>query len=261
MKLDYVARPAGTKPAAVYWRRRAVLLGVVLLLVWFAAKACGGSGSSASRAAGATQSATAHPSAQTSTHPAAGGHSTAPSAAQVGTPGSTASGNSTGAAGATAPAAVTAMCDGSTLSLRAAVNRLNLHRPFTAGITLQIATRSASPCGLDAGALRAQVLDGSQVLWSSDGCPDAGAAGSTGGTAVADGGSSATGNAAGSGANSPASGNTGTQSLITVPSQSAADQHYTWHGNVCSGQLAPGHYDVVGRLGLAQAFAGTVTVS
>jgi hypothetical protein len=46
-----------------------------------------------------------------------------------------------------------------------------------------------------------------------------------------------------------------------VPSQSAADQHYTWHGNVCAGQLAPGRYDVVGRLGLAEAFAGTVTVS
>jgi hypothetical protein len=49
--------------------------------------------------------------------------------------------------------------------------------------------------------------------------------------------------------------------VITVPSQSAADQHFTWHGNICSGQLAPGRYDVVGRLGLAQAFAGTVTVT
>jgi hypothetical protein len=252
MRLDYVARPAGTKPAAVYWRRRFVVFGVLLLLVWFAAKACGGSGSSASRAASNTQPAKAHPSAQTSTHPATAGHATAPSAAQVGTPGSTSSGNSTGA---TAPAAVTAMCDGSTLSLRAAVNRLSLHRPFTAGITLQIATRSASPCGLDSGALRAQVLDGSRVLWSSDGCPDAGAAGSTGS------GSTASSDAAGSGSSAPSSGGTATQSLITVPSQSAADQHYTWHGNVCTGQLAPGRYDVVGRLGLAQAFAGTVTVS
>lgn len=246
MKLDYVARPAGTKPAAVYWRRRAIVLGVVLLMVWFAAKACGGSGSSSSRAAGATQSAPAHPS--TTVHQKAAAPSAVPSAAQVGTPGSTASAQSTGPAAVTAPAA---MCDGSTLSLRAAVNRLNLHRPFTAGITLQIATRSPSPCGLDAGALRAQVLDGSTVLWSSDGCP-ASAAGSAGGTATAGGSTAST---------PPASGATSTQSLITVPSQSAADQHYTWHGNVCSGQLAPGRYDVVGRLGLAQAFAGTVTVS
>jgi hypothetical protein len=141
------------------------------------------------------------------------------------------------------------------------VSRLNLHRPFTAGITLQIATRAATPCGLDAGALRAQVLAGSKVLWSSDGCPDPGATGSASGTATTDAGSPTSTNTRGSGTNSPASGSTGTQSLITVPSQSAADQHYTWHGNVCSGQLAPGRYDVVGRLWLAQAFAGTVTVS
>jgi hypothetical protein len=140
------------------------------------------------------------------------------------------------------------MCDGSSLSLRAAVNRFSFHRPFSAAITLQVGTRAASPCGLDTGALSAQVLDGSRVLWSSDGCPDAG------------GGPSGSSSPASSAAAGPSAG-TGTPTLITVPSQSSADQHYTWHGNVCSGQLAPGRYDVVGRLGLAQAYAGTVTVS
>lgn len=259
MRLDYVARPAGTKPAAVYWRRRAVLLGVLLLLVWFAAKACGGSGSSSSaaRPAGASQSAKAQPSAPSSVQPAAPANGAVPSAAAVGTPGDTASAGSVHTSASTAP--ITAMCDGSALSLRAAVNRLSFRRPFTAGITLQVATRSPSPCGLDAGALQAQVLDGSRVLWSSDGCPDAAgpAASPAGDGAAASSGS--TGSRAAT--ELPATGGTGGQNLITVPSQSAADQHYTWHGNVCSGQLAPGRYDVVGRLGLAQAFAGTVTVS
>jgi hypothetical protein len=150
------------------------------------------------------------------------------------------------------------MCDGSTLSVRAAVDRLNFHRPFTAGITLQIATRSASPCGLDAGAVSAQVLDGSHVLWSSDGCPGAG---NTGGAATSNIGGAANNAASGAGTNSATSGGASAQNVITVPSQSAADQHFTWHGNICSGQLAPGRYDVVGRLGLAQAFAGTVTVT
>jgi hypothetical protein len=257
MRLDYVARPAGTKPAAVYWRRRLVVFGVLLLLLWFAAKACGGSGSSPSRAAGASQAAKTPPSTSSSARTTASGNGDVPSAAAVGTPGSTASGNSASASGSTAP--VTSMCDGSTLSLRAAVDRLSFHRPFTAGITLQIATRSSIPCGLAAGALSAQVLDGSRVLWSSDGCPDLTAA-AAGGGAASDSASTA-GNAATAGQNTASSGGADRQNVITVPSQSAADQHYTWHGTVCSGQLAPGRYDVVGRLGLAQAFAGTVTVT
>ena len=250
MRLDYVARPAGTKPAAVYWRRRFVAFGVLLLFVWFAAKACGGSGSSPSQASAASQSAKPQPTAPASSTASAPANAAAPRAAAVGTPGATASGS---AAQASAPP-VTSMCDGSSLSLRAAVDRLSFHRPFTAGITLQIATRSPSPCGLDAGALSAQVLDGSRVLWSSGGCPDAG------GAATSDGASTAANTAANTAATG-AAGGAGGQSVITVPSQSAADQHYTWRGNVCAGQLAPGRYDVVGRLGLAQAFAGTVTVS
>jgi hypothetical protein len=194
------------------------------------------------------------PSAPSGEHSAEAAGRTVPSAAAVGTPGNSPAGSSSDQTGAATP---TAICDGSALSLRAAVDRLSFHRPFTAGITLQIATRSPSPCGLDAGALSAQVLDGSRVLWSSGGCPDAGATGSTttGGSSVA--GGSTVGTATGTNS----SGGAGGQNLITVPSQSAADQHYTWHGNVCSGQLAPGRYDVVGRLGLAEAFAGTVTVS
>jgi hypothetical protein len=157
---------------------------------------------------------------------------------------------------------VTAMCDGSTLSVRAAVDRLNVHRPFATGITLQIATRSASPCGLAAAAVSAQVLEGSHVLWSSDGCPSAG---DTGSPATSDSGAAAN-NAANNhpsetGTQAPTSSDMSAHDVITVPSQSAADQHFTWHGNICSGQLAPGRYDVVGRLGLAQAFAGTVTVT
>jgi hypothetical protein len=159
-------RPAGRLPARVYWFRRALVLGTVLVLVFVLARVLTGSSDTsaptAARASGATTS---------SPHPSAAAGPLGPVAV-----GTTGNGVPTGTATGTAPTVGLAQPDGPcaidevTVTPQAA--RVTAGAPIA--LTLQLTgIRPACTFAVSPDSVVAKVTAGTKRIWSSQDCPHA----------------------------------------------------------------------------------------
>jgi len=168
-----VLKPVGPEEPGTYWRRRAAVLGalvLVLLLLWWLVGALFGSGDDApatdqpspTPSFGISMTPdgepTPSPSGTTSASPS-------PSGSPVGSP--TAS-----AAGATASASPTGACADS--DVRVLASTATTSTPVGAGmrLTMSVTNTGTAPCTRDvgAGANELRITSGSVVVWSSDYC-------------------------------------------------------------------------------------------
>jgi hypothetical protein len=146
----------GPLPAAVYWRRRAVVLVGLAMIVLVVSYSCGG-GSNASSAGqttpSVTQSATPTPT-TTLLHPTV--PTTSPQQSAFTLPSS----------GATGP------CTDAEMDLVAGAGSGQVQRGQSVDVTLRIKNISNRTCSRDVGATAQELrlMDGDIVVWSSDDC-------------------------------------------------------------------------------------------
>jgi hypothetical protein len=156
----------GPLPPAVYWRRRALVLGAVLVLVLFLVAMCGGSGKS--------NTAGTHPTASvTSTSPTP---ATTPSVQPpiVGAPGGASGAPSSPAATAspTVAASASEQCADAEIQLTPSVQKIS-GGTYPYQLNLVIRNVSARSCKRDIGSgpQEMHILNASgQTVWSSDYC-------------------------------------------------------------------------------------------
>jgi len=166
----------GPLPASVYWRRRAAVLGILLLLIIGVVRLFGGNGAddsaSAKPASSPTSSAPVVPDnigapAITPT-PSAGG-----STAAGGTPTVASSPVTTLPQAPTALPTPTGRCSDDDVSVAPAIGKAEATR--TVAIALTIKTNVAAACLWQFGpkAVQVEVTSGSDLIWSSMECPKA----------------------------------------------------------------------------------------
>lgn len=152
----------GPLPAAIYWRRRAMLLGALLIAVLMIAYACSSGGVDPAAQVGAS-----------STAPAAPARSAAPTAkpsdgviAPIGEV----------SASPTPTAAISAtnsdLCTDNEIRVTPRPERTTMPRGATLTITLLIKNVSNRTCSRDVGAdlQELRILQGTEKIWSSDDC-------------------------------------------------------------------------------------------
>ncbi|ROQ37216.1 hypothetical protein EDF46_2669 [Frondihabitans sp. PhB188] len=159
VRMSSFKHPVGSKPPSVYWRRRALVLGalVVLLLVIVLIAVRPGAGTSASPTPSPSASAAA--STKASPAPAA---SSKPSAAAAPKPSATAAPSGT--------------CDAAQISLKPIADASSYSSLEQPKISMSITNTSTTACALDLGSAE-QVLSitsGAETYWSSKDCQVAG---------------------------------------------------------------------------------------
>jgi hypothetical protein len=144
-------QPVGPLSASTYWRRRAVLVGTVLVVLLLV-KSCGGSAPD--------KTATVQPSGG----PAASSAAAAPSAPAVPAPAS--------APPATAAPATVPTCPDSVLDVTTVADTASFRAGGAPRFTLTVRNTGTSPCqrALGPGAVQLQVLSGQDRIWSSADC-------------------------------------------------------------------------------------------
>ena len=176
---DRVLQPVGPLPASVYWRRRAVALAVVLVVLLLGWLALPGGGDSSDR----------QPTAGAAGSPTPSGSGAPPSLSATppaGDPGRAGdgSGGGTGSATGTVPAATTAPspstgspaapkpCPDSALSVTVVPERPVYQTGQSPVLDLQVRNVSGISCARDLGAAQQEILlyRGTQRLWSSNDC-------------------------------------------------------------------------------------------
>jgi hypothetical protein len=165
----------GPLPPAVYWRRRAVVAGILLVLVLLVTYACGGSSGSGApnqQRAGANTTATTgapaptdselHP--QTGAPPGSDPSSTQPSVAPA--PGFSAAAPSTGSA-----LAQSDFCADSEILVTPSAKKI-VGGSYPYQLTLKIKNVSDRTCKRDVGAdpQELHIIANGQTVWSSDAC-------------------------------------------------------------------------------------------
>lgn len=174
---DGLLHPRGPLPSEVYWRRRLIVLGVVVLALVFLVAQCSGGGK-----AGDTTKASSTASKSTGPAPKSPTKSAAKPTAKSSTQASAAAPTKAAVSKATVPAPVTsspaaspsaaapAPCKGLQASVKANATR------YSAGInpviTLSIKNPGATACARDisAAATELKITSGSDRIWSSDDC-------------------------------------------------------------------------------------------
>jgi hypothetical protein len=160
----------GPLPPGVYWRRRALVLGALVVVVALIVSMCGGSGEGKTRAAGPTGTATSTPSVQT---PVIGGSGSSGTAASAGSAQPSATVEETGAAAPVDPGPPPAACLDSEMSLTVVA----VVRKDDVLLQMKIKNISDHACTRDVGgtpqeihvtAAASQPAD--PVVWSSDFC-------------------------------------------------------------------------------------------
>lgn len=160
----------GPLPPAVYWRRRAVVLGAILLFVLVLTYSCAGSGRQPTdpTAAGAGQSRGVASSATVLTPytdgPSASGSPQVPTPTATGIAGQPASGQSgTGSAGD---------CTDTEIDLVAVPAQARIAPGTSVDLTLRVKNVSSRACSRDLGSLQQELYLklGAQKIWSSDTC-------------------------------------------------------------------------------------------
>lgn len=159
----------GPLPPAVYWRRRAVVLGGLLAIVLLLVYSCGGSGSDANPTSDAKTKGSPSPSGIT--YP-----SEEPESSDDPDASPPASGHSSGGDGSSSGGSVSVddapQCEDSELSVVAKPSRRETPEGARLKITLIFTNISDRACKRDIGADEQEVklLDGEKRLWSSDDC-------------------------------------------------------------------------------------------
>jgi len=148
----------GPLPAAVYWRRRAVVLVGLAIVVLIVSYACGGPSSSGAQNLAATNS--ADPTI-TSTEPS---HPVVPSTSSTPSPTPTAFSLVTSAA--------SGPCSDDEIELTATAEVATLAPKQPVAVTLKVKNISDRTCSRDVGAdaQELRLLDASGIVWSSDDC-------------------------------------------------------------------------------------------
>lgn len=154
MDADALLNPRGPLPPNVYWRRRLVTLGAVVVVLFLVLRACGSDGAPT---AGVSQSPS--PSASPSA-------TRTPRASRTAAPSVTAS----------ATAAASGPCAKSALEVNSRADA----QVYPAGrrpvLTIGIANRGRTPCTYDVGQANREirVVSGNDRVWSSDDCSPGG---------------------------------------------------------------------------------------
>ncbi len=171
----------GPLPPAVYWRRRALVLGVVLVLVILLVSMCGGSAGKDThdRGAGGGIGVSASPTpSQSSLAPIIGGPGSDTGSGASPTASVTGSAGQTGGSGAAAGTAD--LCTDAEIQLTPSIQKI-VGGTYPYLLTLKIRNISTRTCKRDVGAGPQEmhiVATANQVVWSSDYCQ------STGGSSV-----------------------------------------------------------------------------
>jgi hypothetical protein len=160
----------GPLPPGVYWRRRALVLGALVVVVALLVSMCGGSGEGKTRAAGPTGSPTTTPSIQT---PVVGGAGSSGSAAPGDSASPSATVAETGGAAPVDPGPPPSPCLDSEMSLTvvAIVRKDDVFLQMKVkNISTRACTRDVggSPQEIHVAAAASQPAD--PVVWSSDFC-------------------------------------------------------------------------------------------
>ena len=155
--------PVGPLPSSVYWRRRAVLLLGLLVLLFLLSRCTGGD--DADPAAESLAASTPVPSSAPSSPAAA--PTSAPSTTPSATPSPT-------------PSAV-AECTDEDLTVTTGTDEASYEVGASPQLTLRIENSSGAPCrrGIGAGSVELQVRSGRDRIWSSDDCGGEGRPGVT----------------------------------------------------------------------------------
>jgi hypothetical protein len=184
--VDSLRNPVGPHPPSLYWRRRAVALGVVILAVMLLAWGCGLSGGGQDRPASMANVkdlSSRHPAASITPTP---GPRTGPVISSVtgGGPGSNnaASPNAAPVAGngsgAPTPASQpgVAACAPGTVRMTAQADRPDYPAQVRPKFTVIVENQGQNPCALDLGsrAVAWTVTSGEDRIWSSGDCPAVG---------------------------------------------------------------------------------------
>jgi hypothetical protein len=173
MDNDALLRPRGPLPAAVYWRRRLVTFGVVVVLLALVVRSCGGD----TRPAALRQSPSptgSPPSSAAATGPSGPSGPTG-SARPTGSPSATASARPSASATPTGPPKP---CVAADLVLTAKADAQTYPAGRRPVLTIGIANKGRAPCTRDVGqpAREIRVASGNDRVWSSDDCSTGGAA-------------------------------------------------------------------------------------
>jgi hypothetical protein len=153
----------GPLPAAVYWRRRAIVLGALLLAVLMTSYACVATAKSgASRPSGTTATSSKSPPAATGT-----GQPAESSSPQVIAPAAEVTPTAT-----PEPTLDPNLCTDDELKVTAVPARTSLAQGDELNITLLIKNTSNRSCSRDVGAdlQELRIVQGTEKIWSSDDC-------------------------------------------------------------------------------------------
>jgi hypothetical protein len=167
----------GPLPPAVYWRRRVVVLGGLLLVFILLVYSCGSSGKSdASSNKASTSGSGSSASVGTETEPSTGAGSATPTAVASTSAAPTASPSKGDAApdGSTATSIDPSLCTDDEMLITPVPASKQLPAGATLLITIKIKNKSSRTCKRDVGAdlqeLYIMVRGGAQKVWSSDDC-------------------------------------------------------------------------------------------
>lgn len=154
-------QPLGPLPASTYWRRRAVVLGVLLVAVLLVAKACGPAGPSARKDALVAPPAPSQTPSASPSMPSAGPSAPVPSD----------SATAPAAPSSSAAPAAPAQCSDAALAVSASTDAPAYKAGAAPRFTLTVRNTGAT-CqrALGPGAVELQVLSGADRIWSSDDC-------------------------------------------------------------------------------------------
>jgi hypothetical protein len=166
----------GPLPPAVYWRRRAVVLGAILLFVLVLTYSCAGSGRQPTDPTGAGQSPRGVASSATvltpyTDGPLASGSPHVPAPTATDTAGQPATGTGQPASGQ--PVAGTAGdCTDTEIDLAAVPAQARIAPGTPVDLTLRVKNVSSRTCSRDLGSLQQELYlkVGAQKIWSSDTC-------------------------------------------------------------------------------------------
>jgi hypothetical protein len=160
----------GPLPPAVYWRRRALVAGALLVLVLLVLYACGGSDGSNAAGQQPTGSSTSSPSPDPSPSVLSPIIGAGPAS---GSPSSTSSAATGGAPGGGAPVAAD-FCTDDDMQLTPVIRKIT-GGTYQYEITLTIKNISNRSCKRDVGAdpQELHIVLNNQTVWSSDNCQDA----------------------------------------------------------------------------------------
>jgi len=167
----------GPLPAAVYWRRRAIVLGALLFVILLIAYSCGGSKATNANSGGDPSSSPSAPPSSSSSALVPPSASPSPSLAAPSASGSRLPSANPGTTPAAPSTAVGAGCTDAEVAVKTAIMSTSaatskLQYGGTFMLKLEISNASRRTCTRDVGSVAEELIveRGGSEIWSSDGC-------------------------------------------------------------------------------------------